>query len=753
MSGDDTQADLPARKDAETIADTRSADDPPSTLDETLVSPEERAARRPVATVGGIPREIRARLGTYLVEDLVGRGAMGAVYRARQAELNRLVALKILLQGVHASDKTRQRFFREAQSMARLRHPNIVSVHEVGAYDGQPFFTMDFIEGMTLDQFVRQFRLSPNVVADLCRRIAEAVEYAHGQGIIHRDLKPANILIDSKGEPIITDFGLAKELEDGDLISMSGDIMGTPAFMPPEQAEGRTDDVDVRSDVYALGAMLYALLARREPFRGKTMMETLNQVIHDYPPALTSVDSDCDEDLSAICTKAMEKDPALRYASAGELAEDLAAYVEGRPIQARPWSLKRRARELLVRRRKVVVGSSIALGFATLAVMITAVVANQDFVTLSRKQLASADTGVRRDAAAALARELAQPELLEKPERREEAQALLLEVRDDPAPAVSLPLLQYFATRGGEPDVAAVITPEIRAWVMEQAGASTDPRRRAMALSAAGRIRHPEMATFLMARLNEPNPAQRLQVVRALGQQRSSKAIGPLINLTIRDPLCRAEAEAALELIYEGGRLTLFRSQDTMAKAAIRNLQHALSDYNQRLEQALEPRGQEEPPRSVQEVYAAALASEEVNVRLQAVYELGAAGDPDLQPLLWDALADPADNVGAAAAYALARTLPETSWPAMHQAFLDGEPARRRRAALALGFGLRTETLDDLLVALATGGDTGLRRAAAAALGELGDPRARPGLEAAARDPALRDEATQALVRLRQPDR
>jgi len=282
----------PAQHDDETHLDSTpgAGGDTLPPFEETVAADGQQARRRPRATVGGIPREIHARLGIYLVEDLVGRGAMGAVYRARQAELNRPVALKILLQGAHASEKTRLRFLREAQSMARLRHPNIVSVHEVGEYEGQPFFTMDYIEGMTLDRFVQQFKLSPRIVADLCRRIAEAADYAHRQGIIHRDLKPSNILIDSKGEPVVTDFGLAKELEEGTLLSVAGDIMGTPAFMAPEQAEGRNDAVDARADVYALGAMVYTLITRKEPFQGKTMMETLDKVIHDIPPALTTLD-------------------------------------------------------------------------------------------------------------------------------------------------------------------------------------------------------------------------------------------------------------------------------------------------------------------------------------------------------------------------------------------------------------------------------------------------------------------------------
>ncbi|MCF7838265.1 MAG: serine/threonine protein kinase, partial [Candidatus Marinimicrobia bacterium] len=262
-------------------------------LDETLAAdpgagtqaPADAPFLRPM--LAGIPRHIPVRLGAYELEGLIGEGAMGLVFRARQEGLRRVVALKIMRDGPRMGANARRRFLREARAMARLHHPNIVAVHEVGEFDAQPFFTMDWVDGVPLDHFVIRLNLAdPVIIADLGAQIAEAVAYAHGQGIIHRDLKPANIMMDAQGRPLLTDFGLAKELDSESLVSVSGDIMGTPAFMAPEQAAGHIGATDARCDVSALGALLYWLLSRRKPFEAKTLVETLAKVVHEDPPPL-----------------------------------------------------------------------------------------------------------------------------------------------------------------------------------------------------------------------------------------------------------------------------------------------------------------------------------------------------------------------------------------------------------------------------------------------------------------------------------
>ncbi len=266
-------------------------------------------------------------IGKYQVEQLLGRGRMGVVYKAFQQDLNRSVALKLLAEGGHASQKQKELFVKEAQAIAKLRHPNIVTVYEVGEWEGQPFFTMDFVDGKSMDKMIVKQRFPPMETARLAKAIAEAVEYAHSNGIIHRDLKPGNIILNNKGEPVITDFGLARHLDE-ETQSAGDDILGTPAYMSPEQARGRTAETDARSDVYSLGAILYAMLTGDDPFTGSSLLEILHKVIHDKPTPPDKIDPQIDIAISAICMKALSKDPKKRHQSAGDLAADLARYLQ-----------------------------------------------------------------------------------------------------------------------------------------------------------------------------------------------------------------------------------------------------------------------------------------------------------------------------------------------------------------------------------------------------------------------------------------
>ena len=266
-------------------------------------------------------------IGKYQVEQLLGRGRMGVVYKAFQQDLNRSVALKLLAEGGHASDKHKERFVKEAQALAKLRHPNIVTVYEVGEWEGQPFFTMDFVDGKPLDKMIVKQRLPPRECARLVKEIAEAMEYAHVNGIIHRDLKPGNIILNNQGEPVIMDFGLARKLDETEHAG-GDDILGTPAYMSPEQARGRSAETDARSDVYSVGAILYALLTGEDPFSGNSLLEILHKVIHDKPVPPEKMDPQIDAAISGICMKALGKEPKKRQQSAGELASDLGRYLQ-----------------------------------------------------------------------------------------------------------------------------------------------------------------------------------------------------------------------------------------------------------------------------------------------------------------------------------------------------------------------------------------------------------------------------------------
>jgi serine/threonine protein kinase len=288
--------------------------------------------------------------GDYELLVEVARGGMGVVYRARQVTLNRTVALKMILAGKLADADEVQRFRTEAEAAARLSHPNIVAVHEVGEIQGQHFFSMDFIEGTSLAQRLTRGPLPGREAARYVRQVAKAVHYAHRQGILHRDIKPSNILLDAEDEPHITDFGLAKRLGNQDSgQTRTGAVLGTPSYMAPEQAQGKIRDLGPACDIYSLGAMLYELLTGRPPFRAETPIDTVMQVIHNEPVPATLLNPNIDKDLETICHKCLEKDPTLRYPTADALAQDLQNFLDGNSISARSSNVLGRLTRMLDR--------------------------------------------------------------------------------------------------------------------------------------------------------------------------------------------------------------------------------------------------------------------------------------------------------------------------------------------------------------------------------------------------------------------
>jgi tRNA A-37 threonylcarbamoyl transferase component Bud32/ABC-type phosphate/phosphonate transport system substrate-binding protein len=285
----------------------------------------------------------RRHLGDFELLEEIGRGGMGVVYRARQQRLDRLVAVKLLLCGPHTRTELARRFRAEALAAGALHHPNIVAIHEVGEHEGRPFYAMELVEGHNLMERARNNPLPPALAADYVQTIARAVQYAHECGIIHRDLKPSNVLIDARDKPRLTDFGLAKRLGQDSEITQSGQVLGSPGFMAPEQAAGNRAAVGPWSDVYGLGAILFYLLTGRPPFQGKSMAETLQQVANSDPVSPQQLNPEVPRDLATICLKCLAKEPARRYRTAEELAEDLAAFRRDEPIRARPASWQERA--------------------------------------------------------------------------------------------------------------------------------------------------------------------------------------------------------------------------------------------------------------------------------------------------------------------------------------------------------------------------------------------------------------------------
>ena len=284
-------------------------------------------------------RSLLESVAGYEILKVLGRGAMGVVYKARQRGLKRLVALKMILSGEHASEQDLARFQAEANAVALLQHPGIVQIYEIGEDNGRPFFSLEFVDGLSLHKKLQESPMAPREAAELMHKMADAMAYAHQRGIIHRDLKPANVLLTSDGIPKIGDFGLAKSIDDDESgITRTGTVMGTPSYMSPEQGMGLTAEIGPLADVYSLGAMLYDMLTGRPPFRGTSVMDTLQQLKTREPVPPIQLQPNVPRDLETICLKCLQKEKHKRYASASALADDLQRFLDGRAILARPIS-------------------------------------------------------------------------------------------------------------------------------------------------------------------------------------------------------------------------------------------------------------------------------------------------------------------------------------------------------------------------------------------------------------------------------
>src|SRR2546421_1190625 len=381
-------------------------------------APEGLCPRCVLATVGNIALgadaassakseiQMPRRFRDYELLEEIARGGMGVVYKARQISLDRIVAVKMILFGSFAGAASVQRFQNEARAIASLRHPNIVAVHEVGEQEGQPYFSMDYVEGQSLAQVISDVRFAISDFKRTARwveQIAKAIHYAHQRGILHRDLKPSNVLIDASGEPHITDCGLAKNLKGDSELTLTGQALGSPCFIPPEQAAGRHGDVGPHSDVYSLGAILYHLLTGRPPFVAETVTETLQQVVSDEPASPRLLNPRVPRDLETICLKCLNKEPHRRYRSAEALAEDLQHWLTDEPILARP--IGRAAKSWRwCRRKPVLAGLATSTAVLLLAVAVGSPIAlvqisrERNLAEQRRRQAEAGEKKARREA-------------------------------------------------------------------------------------------------------------------------------------------------------------------------------------------------------------------------------------------------------------------------------------------------------------------------------------------------------------------
>lgn len=311
------------------------------------------------------PEILPRKFCEYELLEKVAQGGMGVVYKARQVGLNRIVAVKMILSGQFASEDEVQRFYVEAEAAGKLDHAGIVPVFDVGCHRDQHYFSMAYVDGPSLAKKISNQPLPPKEAAVIARKLAIAIQAAHEQGIVHRDLKPGNVLIDERDEPRITDFGLAKRVEGDSKLTATGIVLGTPSYMAPEQAAGKS--IDSSADIYSLGAILYAMLTGRPPFEAESQLETILQVVQGEPEDPRKINRQIPRDLEAICLKCLERDPQFRYQTATEMAEDLQRFLSGEPILAKN-DLRRRIRKWTI--REPVLASHLAATFVLLGLLL-----------------------------------------------------------------------------------------------------------------------------------------------------------------------------------------------------------------------------------------------------------------------------------------------------------------------------------------------------------------------------------------------
>jgi serine/threonine protein kinase len=612
-----------------------------------------------------IPREIPVRLGKYLIDGEIARGGMGVVYKGRQEGLDRVVAIKMLLGGVHADPDALHRFQREARSAAKLRHPHIVAIHEVGDFQGQPFFTMDYIEGKSLDQALRQegmFQLERGV--RLLRDVARAVHFAHENGIIHRDLKPGNVLLDKDDAPHVTDFGLAKELDSKSMISVTGEVMGTPSFMSPEQAEGRVRELDRRTDVYSLGAILYRLLTGKPPFEGPTMAATVYKVVHEYTTEPVKLNPDVGAELSAVCMKALEKDREARYATADAFARDLDRYLKGEPVSAKPLSTAQRIRRAAGRQRRLVVATG-----SVAAVALAAIVAILLFVRKGELDLIE--------------------ENLKNPELRMTAfQALLggLDRFDDRKRALAL---AREAVRKSTDDASRKLAyakpaKDLADAYLEHVSIEKPEDLRVQVVWILSQLQHRAAVPVMLDLLRTARGPVRLAAVKffkSVPDVRAYYSLGALIT----DKECGEEARMALQRQYVDRIVGFINPAAGKTTGVVADLGEAIQKYNQQVEGVLGETSRPSGPKDAVEAALLELRNPDPPQRMKAAYELGESGDARARDPLVAALSDADDGVARMAAAALNRLGAGTVREKLVPMLRDARAVVRRNAAWLLG--------------------------------------------------------------------
>jgi HEAT repeat protein len=660
---------------------------PPAGFDDLSLEPADGKAKHVADLKTLLPDEFDG----YRVVKEIARGGMGAVMLAEQTELRRKVAMKIVLPWAGTEDPAvQQRFLREARAMAKLRHPHIIEVYDVGTVSGMSYMTMEFIEGHTFADAIDLNTLSFQQYATLTSKVARALGYAHSKGIIHRDIKPANIMLRPSGEPVLMDFGLAKDFTSESVkLSMTGNIMGTPSYMSPEQAQGL--NVDERSDLYSLGAVLYEALTRQVPFEGETTIATIYNVVHREAPPAHTVRIEVPLALSNICAKALEKNPDDRYKNTSELAGDLDRYSEGMEIRAQGKSLVRKAQDWS-RQNKSWRGAIVA--GVVLGVLLTVVVKTG----ILRTGKSKAD-----ELRAALTQGSPETRLLH-------VKALAGDLRDKriqpgtPEASDALAALRQATTDaegGGEVACAALLAlgeaADLKSEqaILAQLDAARPLNVRRAALSALVAMKPQGLTTYLSdAMKNDPAMEVRLAAVDGMPDVVPPDVMLELMKISVKGepPAVAAAAARKLGQIRPAQSILASYGGGATARAAqeVSKIVNLNADYNRQLEEALgeispQERKPDKPKPQPYERCAQRMLSPDKAERLQGAYDLGILADPRAESVLVRTLQDSDEDVALAAAVSLGK-LPKIEAPDKIAGLIKTPlPAVRRAAARACG--------------------------------------------------------------------
>jgi len=678
----------------------------------------QRGTRIPKALAEGLADK-------YEILEMVGRGGMGIVYKARQINLNRTVALKALLGGEGASPTMIRRFVQEAQAAGNLRHPNIVPVHDAGEIGGIHYFSMDFIEGISLDKMMGSRAMDEAKSLDLVVKIAGALQFAHENSIVHRDLKPANVIVGFKGEPHIMDFGLAKDLSRQSELSVSGTLIGTPAYMSPEAARGEIRSVDNRSDIYSLGVMLYEMLTHAQPFKGDTLYDTITRVIHAEPPPPRRFNQSLGTDLDTIVMKAIEKEPANRYQSMAEFASDIEAYLKGDPISARPVTPIERAWRKLKKHKKTTV--ALFLFLCMIAVIVFTLATRTSFTDEMNARLRDPDPENRLRAVDYLATCLSQGKLRSKAKRSFTEGRLAGLAEEDEDARIRLACVRALRSLKSEamvPVIAKVALNDNDAKVQREA---------VNALKETGGKQACEALTELAR--SRAGVSIRISAIKFITEMKCKGIVRSLIAIE-SDPMeskyVRLAAREALEPYSNKGVLSAKYSTGLFEfrpiKAQKDRIVGIYSDHNAKLMEAMKgidrgPRTKEtekpeKPTLKLGKLFEK-LQSQDSGDRLEAVYALGILSDEAAAGRLVIALEDVDEEVSNAATDALMKMQAYPSGAQLMQLMESALPHVRGSAIRLAGAGGYDELADQILKHLEKEDSTTVACACIRAIAEL----------------------------------